>query len=77
MKLRVGLVIAVLVGFALSVAGQTSAATGASVSVPPVIQFSSVATDEGGAPLSGTIPMTFCLCNNSQSGDARQEILKD
>jgi hypothetical protein len=50
-------------------AGQTSPTNTASVSVPPVIQFSNVATDAAGVPLTGTVQMTFSLYNNSQGGE--------
>jgi trimeric autotransporter adhesin len=69
-KRRVGFVLLVSVVFAVSVAGQTSAEFGASISVPPVIQFSNIASDETGAPLSGTVPITFSLYNNSHGGSA-------
>jgi trimeric autotransporter adhesin len=46
------------------------ASTAVSVSVPPVIQFSGVAADENGSPLSGTVAITFSLYNNSQGGPA-------
>jgi len=69
MKLRVGLVIASLF-LALFASGQTSGSSPASVSVPPVIEFSNVATDESGRPLTGTLPITFSLYNNAQGGEA-------
>jgi trimeric autotransporter adhesin len=37
--------------------------------VPPVIQFSDVATGEGGKPLAGTVEITFLLYNNFQGGE--------
>ncbi len=43
--------------------------TPAAAQVPPVIQFSNVATDAGGAPLAGTVEITFSLYNNSQGGE--------
>ena len=44
-------------------------ATGGSSVVPPVIQFSDVATGEGGKPLAGTVEITFLLYNNFQGGE--------
>jgi|HubBroStandDraft_1064217.scaffolds.fasta_scaffold00246_4 hypothetical protein len=37
---------------------------------PPLIQFSNVATDEGGNPLSGVANITFSLYNSQQGGEA-------
>jgi trimeric autotransporter adhesin len=69
MRLRVGLVVAFL-SFVVSLVAQTSGSSSpASVSVPPVIQFSNVATDPAGGPLTGTVPMTFSLYNSTQGGD--------
>ncbi len=50
--------------------GQNAAISSASVSVPPVIQFSNVAVDEGGTPLSGTASITFSLYNTAVGGQA-------
>ncbi|MGC1371370.1 MAG: hypothetical protein WA824_04455, partial [Candidatus Sulfotelmatobacter sp.] len=47
-----------------------SATTATNVQVPPVIQFSNVATDEAGSPLSGSVALTFSLYNNAQGGEA-------
>jgi trimeric autotransporter adhesin len=62
-----------LLALFLSATAQTattnSAANSASPQVPPVIQFSSVATDTGGMPLIGTVEMTFSLYNNSKGGE--------
>jgi len=45
-------------------------ATGGSSVVPPVIQFSDVATGEGGGKLlAGTVEITFLLYNNFQGGE--------
>ena len=72
MKLRVGCVVAGLLSlFVCSLAAQTSnnsASAAATASVPPVIQFSNVATDAAGSPLTGTVAMTFALYNNVQGG---------
>jgi hypothetical protein len=39
------------------------------VQVPPLIQFSNVANDEGGAPLAGRVDITFSLYANQRGGD--------
>ena len=70
MKLRV---VCVVVGFllsALSLAAQTPGSNPASAQVPPLIQFSNVATDEGGNTLSGVVSITFSLYNSQQGGEA-------
>jgi len=62
----------VLVGFlllALSMAAQTAGSNPASAQVPPLIQFSSVATDEGGNTLSGVVSLTFTLYATQQGGE--------
>jgi Chaperone of endosialidase len=69
MKVRI---VCLVVGFLLSVlsmAAQTSGSSPASAQVPPVIQFSDVATDEAGNPLTGTTEITFSLYNNSRGGE--------
>ena len=62
-----------LLALVLSAAAQTtttnSPTNSASAQVPPVIQFSNVATDIGGMPLIGAIEMTFALYNSSQGGE--------
>ena len=37
--------------------------------VPPLIQFSNIATDEGGSSLSGEVSITFSLYNSQQGGE--------
>jgi hypothetical protein len=62
--------IVAVVGF-LSLSVFLPAQTGgnsASAIVPPVIQFSNVAMDEAGNPLTGTVAMTFALYNSAQGG---------
>jgi hypothetical protein len=66
MKLRLGWVFVTCLCLILPALGQNAATSSASVSVPPIIQFSNVATDEGGTPLNGTVNMTFSLYNSSQ-----------
>jgi hypothetical protein len=46
---------------------QQSVATVADGMVPPLIQFSSVATDEGGNSLNGVVNITFSLYNSPQA----------
>jgi len=70
MKLRLGCCLIAWLAVVSPVLGQNAATPSASVSVPPVIQFSNVAMDEGVSPLSGTVSMTFSLYNNSQGGQA-------
>jgi hypothetical protein len=48
---------------------QQSVATAANGMVPPLIQFSNVATDEGGSSLSGAVSITFSLFNSQQGGE--------
>jgi hypothetical protein len=68
MKVRIG---GVVVGFllvALSLAAQTASRGSSSSQVPPLIPFSSVATDEGGSSLSGVVSITFSLYTAQQAG---------
>ena len=70
MNLRTGCVV---VGFLLLVASlgaQTSAISPAAAQVPPLIQFSNVATDEGGNTLSGVVSITFSLYSGQRGGEA-------
>ena len=48
MTLRIGCALVGLLALALSMSAQTSESSPASVQVPPLIEFSNVATDEGG-----------------------------
>jgi hypothetical protein len=54
---------------ASSMVAQTSDGNSASSQVPRLIQFSNVATDEGGNPLSGVVSITFSLYNSQQDGE--------
>jgi hypothetical protein len=69
MKLRVGCVVVGFLSFVLSMAAQTSGSSPASAQVPPLIQFSNVATDEGGSSLSGVVNITFSLYNGQTGGE--------
>ena len=53
----------------LPVSGQTAGANAAQAQVPPLIQFSNVATDESGNTLSGVVSITFLLYNSQQGGE--------
>ena len=48
---------------------QQTLATATSAVVPPLIQFSSVASDEGGNSLSGVVSLTFALYTAPQGGE--------
>ncbi|MGO9650406.1 MAG: hypothetical protein ACLPOO_20430 [Terriglobales bacterium] len=69
MKSLVTCVVAGFLLLVLSLAAQTSGSSAAVAQVPPVIQFSSVATDEAGGALSGSVAMTFSLYNNARGGE--------
>ena len=69
MRLRIGCVIVGLLSLALSLAAQSANSSPASAQVPPLIQFSNVATDEGGNTLSGVVSLTFSLYTSQQGGE--------
>jgi trimeric autotransporter adhesin len=70
MKFRAACVVAGFFSLVLSLAAQTANNSPASAQVPPpLIQFSNVATDEGGNSLSGVVNITFSLYNNQQGGE--------
>jgi hypothetical protein len=48
---------------------QQSVATATDATVPPLIQFSNVATDEGGNTLSEVVSITFSLYSSQQGGE--------
>ena len=58
MKLRIGCAVVGFLLFVLSLAAQTASSVSPSSQVPPLIPFSSVASDEGGSSLSG---LTFTV----------------
>jgi trimeric autotransporter adhesin len=70
MKLRIGCVV---VGFLLTILTMAAQTPGSNPSAalvpPPLIQFSSVATDEGGNTLSGVVNITFSLYSSQQGGE--------
>jgi Chaperone of endosialidase len=72
MKLRVSRIAIAVLSLALATAAaqQTSSSAGtASQTVPPLIQFANVATDEGGNTLSGVASITFSLYGSQQGGE--------
>jgi Chaperone of endosialidase len=68
MKLRIGCVLVGFLVLALFLAAQTASGGSTSSQVPPLIQFSNVASDEGGDSLSGVVNITFSLYNCQQGG---------
>jgi hypothetical protein len=64
MKLRLACVVAAFLSLILSLSAQTAAQ-----SPPPFIQFSNVATDDGGSTLSGVVNIAFSLYNAQQGGE--------
>jgi len=70
MKRRIGCSMVAFLSLTLSLAGQISGASSASAQVPPLIQFSGAATDEGGNVLSGDLAITFSLYPSPQGGQA-------
>jgi Chaperone of endosialidase len=70
MRLRIACAVVAFLSFALSMAAQTSPSSSASAQVPPLIQFSSVAADEGGNTMSGAVSITFSLYGAQQGGEA-------
>jgi hypothetical protein len=70
MKPRAACVVVGFLSLVLSVAAQNSVSSSASAQVPPpLLQFSNVATDEGGSPMSGLVSITFSLYNSQQGGE--------
>ncbi len=69
MKLRAACAVVGFLSLVLSMAAQTAGSASASAQVPPLIQFSNVATDEGGNTLSGVVKLTFSLYAAQQGGD--------
>jgi Chaperone of endosialidase len=69
MKLRMGWAFLACFGVGLSALGQSAGNTSVSASVPPLIQFSNVATDSDGNTLSGAVSITFSLYAAQQGGE--------
>ena len=68
MKLRICCVVVGFLLFVLSLAAQTARSGSTSSQVPPLIPFSSVASDEGGSSLSGAVSITFSLYGGQRGG---------
>ena len=70
MKLRLACAVVGFLSLVLSLAAQTAGSSSISAQVPPpLIQFSNVATDEGGNSMSGVVDITFSLYNSQQGGE--------
>jgi hypothetical protein len=69
MKLRLICLLLGCLSLPLSLAAQTAVSSSASAQVPPLIQFSNVATDSGGNTLSGPVSITFSLYTAQQGGE--------
>src|SRR5580698_3818915 len=69
MKIRIAFVLVGFLSLATSLTAQTASINPASSQVPAVIQFSNVASDEAGSPLSGLVAITFSLYNNARGGE--------
>jgi hypothetical protein len=72
MNLRVSRIAIAVLSLALATAAaqQTGSSAGTpSQTVPPLIQLSNVATDEGGNTLSGVVSITFSLYGSQQGGE--------
>ncbi len=64
-------VLFLLVMMATGAAQQTNSSAGTPTqTVPPLIQFSNVASDEGGNTMSGVVSITFSLYSSQLGGDA-------
>ena len=69
MKLRIACVVVGFLSLVVSIAAQTSGGSSAAVAqVPPLIQFSSVASDLNGKPPTGVVGITFYLYKDQQGG---------
>ncbi|MGA7380795.1 MAG: tail fiber domain-containing protein [Terriglobales bacterium] len=68
MNLRVACVVVGLLSLVVSLAAQTSSSSPAMAQVPSLIQFSNVATDVNGRPLTGVVGITFSLYQEQQGG---------
>src|SRR5580698_8087009 len=69
MDLRSALVAVAFLAVVLSTSAQISSGGSAVVGVPPIIQFSDVATDTDGNALSGSVQITFSLYENANGGE--------
>src|SRR5271170_8365851 len=69
MRLRIGCGLVGFLALIVSLAAQTASGSPTSSQVPPLIQLSNVATDEGGNTLSGVVSITFSLYNRQRGDD--------
>ncbi|MGC1372992.1 MAG: hypothetical protein WA824_12720 [Candidatus Sulfotelmatobacter sp.] len=70
MEFRIEWIVVSFCLLAASAFAQNPATSAPAISVPPVIQFSSIAADEAGTLLSGTVSITFSLYNSASGGRA-------
>ena len=70
MTTRLAILLLSTVSLLVCAYGQSTPSSEVSAAVPPpLIQFSGVATDEGGNPLSGVVNITFTLYSTQQGGE--------
>jgi hypothetical protein len=69
MRLRIGCIAIACLSLVLSLAAQTASSGPTFSQVPPLINFSSVATDEGSNTLNGAVSITFSLFSNQRGGE--------
>src|SRR5271155_3675214 len=68
MRLRIGCGLVGFLALVVSLAAQTASGSSTSSQVPPLIQLSNVASDEGGNSLSGVVSITFSLYAGQRGG---------
>src|SRR5271170_4130905 len=68
MRLRIGCGLVGFLALIVSLAAQTASGSPTSSQVPPLIQLSNVASDEGGNSLSGVVSITFSLYAGQRGG---------
>jgi hypothetical protein len=69
MKFRISCIAVGFLSLCLSLSAQTASSSTSSSQVPPLIQFSNVATDDRGDSLSGVVNITFSLYAGQQGGE--------
>ena len=69
MRPRIGCMAVAFISLVLSLTAQTPSSGSTYFPVPPLIQFSSAATDEGGNPLNNEVSITFSLFSNQRGGE--------
>jgi hypothetical protein len=69
MKRRIVCVVVGCLSFILSLSAQIASSGSSSAQVPPLIQFSNVAADEGGNTLSGVVNINFSLYAAQRGGE--------